>query len=458
MSRENPSRRPADVAAAPAEDGSRQAGGTVARIYRNLGKLVGGKAGAGLIGLLYLVIAVRVLGPREYGVLILVHTFAMTVGGIVEFPGWHAVVRYGALAVDGGDDGRLLRLLRFATLVEGVGGLCAVATAAVLGPLIGPRLGWSTTAVAFAVPYSLAVLASVRATPAGLLQLGGRFDLLGLHVLVSPTIRLAGAAGIAVFGGGLRAFLVVWLVAALVEWASMWAMGIVVARRRLPGRRLIGSAAGARRENESIWRFMLGANADATFSDLAPRLAPLAVGWMLGPSSAALFAVAQRVANVIAQPAQLLGQAAYAELAHLVAGGGRGRGRAIRDTLLRSTGVALAVAVPALVVIGLAARPIARLIGGRAFDDAGGIMLLLAVSRLVLLAGPPASAALVALGRSGLSAAVNIGTALGTLPLLLVLLPSIGLAGAGLQAILQAVAAAALLGWCVLRESRRLDA
>ena len=429
--------------------------GIVGRIYRNLGKLVGGKAGAGLIGLLYLMVAVRVLGPRDYGVLILVHTFAMTVGGIVEFPGWHAVVRYGAQAIGARDDGRLLRLLRFATLVEGLAGLCAVAAAALLAPWFGPRLGWSPTAQAFALPYSLAVLASVRATPAGFLQLCGRFDLLGIHVLVSPSIRLAGAVAIALRGGGLQAFLVVWLSAALAEWASMWAFGILVLRRRLPGARLRGRLNGATAENDEIWRFMIGANADATFSDLAPRLAPLAVGWVMGPTSAALFAVAQRVANVIAQPAQLLGQAAYAELAHLIAGGGDGR--AIRHTLVRSTAVALALSAPALLVIGVAAHPIARLIGGRAFSGAAGIMLLLAASRLILLVGPPASAALVALGRSGLSATINIGTALATLPLLPPLMMALGLSGAGWQAVCQAAAAATLLGWYVFRESARLD-
>ncbi|MET0376673.1 MAG: lipopolysaccharide biosynthesis protein, partial [Rhizorhabdus sp.] len=95
--------------------------GTVGRIYANLGRLLGGKAAAGIVSLVYMVIAARALGPRDYGVLVLVHGFAMTVGGIVEFPGWHAIVRYGAEARAAGDAPRLARLLRFAALVEGAG-------------------------------------------------------------------------------------------------------------------------------------------------------------------------------------------------------------------------------------------------------------------------------------------------------------------------------------------------
>ncbi|MDB5689788.1 MAG: rane protein [Sphingomonas bacterium] len=430
--------------------GSRPSGGTARRIYFNFGKLIGGKAGAGLVSLLYLVVAVRVLGPHDYGVLILVHTFAMTVGGIVEFPGWHAVVRYGAQAIESADEHRLARLLRFAALVEGAGGLCAIVTAMVLGPLIGDRLGWSPTALAFALPYSFAVLASIRATPAGYLQLCGRFDLLSAHVLISPLVRLFGAGGIALFGGGLHAFLVVWLAAALIEWASMWLIGILELRRQHPQARMIGSTRGVRSENDGIWRFMIGANTDATFGDLAPRIAPLAVGWVMGPTAAALYAVAQRATVVISQPAQLLGQAAYAELAHLAAGGGGAS--AIRRALFQSIAVAVAISIPVLVIIGVAAHPLARLIGGAAFEQAGNVMLLLAVARAILLVGPPASAALIALGRPGLSASVNLGTSLGLLPLLPPMMLLWGLNGAGGHALLQAAVAAALLAWYASRD------
>lgn len=426
---------------------------TVKRIYANLGRLIGGKAAAGIISVLYMLVAVRTLGPRDYGVLILVHTFAVTVGVIVEFPGWHAVVRYGTQAVQEGDDARLIRLLRFAALVEGIGGLCSVAAFALLAPWIGPRLGWSPDAMAFALPYSLAVLATIRATPAGYLQLVGRYDLIGLHNMVSPALRLAGAGIVALSGGGLHGFLVVWLIAALAEWASMWIFGLLVVRRRLPGARLIGSPRGAVPENQGIWRFMIAANADLTFGDLAPRIAPLAVGWVLGPVAAGLYSVAQRATVIISQPAQLLGQAAYAELARLA--GGEAPGAAVRSALVRMTGIALAGSIPALALIALFADRLAILIGGPQFAAAGTVMLWLAASRAVLLIGPPATAALVALGRPALSVAANLICAVGLLPLLPPLMNIYGLRGAGLHAVLQASAAAALLGWFVWRESGR---
>lgn len=423
----------------------------VRRIYDNLARLLGGKAAAAVVGLAYMAVAARALGPRDYGVLILVHGFAMTVGSLIGFPGWHAVVRFGAQAVAAGDAPRLVRLLRFTGLVEGVGAIVAIATAAILAPLIGPRLGWSPVAISFALPYSFAVLTSMRATPAGYLQLAGRFDLLGVHNLVPPLVRLAGALVALALGAGLRGFLIAWLVAAIAEWAAMWLFGIFVARQRLGGHRLFGSPRGTIADNPGIWRFMLAANADITFGELATRISPLVVGWVLGPAAAGLYSIAQRATVVIAQPAAILGRASYAELARLVARGGTGA--EMRHALGRSVGIALAAALPVLALIALFGREVAVALGGGAFAGAAPVMIWLAAGQLILVLGPPASAALVALGRPSLSVAANMISGLGLLPLLPLLMHRFGLLGAGLQALLQAATAAGLLGWFFWRES-----
>ena len=427
----------------------------VRRIYANLARLIGGKAGAGVISLGYMIIAARELGPADYGVLMLVHTFAMTVGGIVEFPGWHAIVRYGAEALEAKDHDRLGRLLRFAGTVELAGGVAAVATAALLGPLLGARLGWSPVAIGFALPYSFAVLASIRATPAGYLQLVGRFDLLAMHTLAAPVVRLVGAGIAAAMGVGLHGYLVAWLVAALVEWASLWAIGLWVARRELGKLPLAGSMRGVTSENGGIWRFMIGANADVTFGELAARIPPLLIGATLGSVATGLYSLAQRVTVVLAAPAQVLGQAAYAELARLVAAGGHGA--PLRAALYQSLRIALIAAAPVVIVLLLFGRQVAVLIGGPAYAGAAGLLVWLTLARTILLAGPPTSAALIALGRPSLSVVANLGSAFATLPLLFVLLREFGIAGAGWQAVVQAALAAGLLLFFVGRESRRRE-
>lgn len=425
--------------------------GIVRRIYGNLGRLLSGKAAAGIISLIYMIVAARALGPTDYGVLILVHGFALTVGGIIEFQGWHAVVRYGASALSRNDRPALARLLRFIGTVEMTAGIAAVLAAAILAPIMGPGLGWSATALAFAIPYSLAVLASVRSTAAGYLQLMGRFDLLGIHNAISPTVRLVGALIAWAAGFGLQAFLITWLVAALVEWLTMWLMAIHVARKALAGTSLRGGLHGVLAQNPGIWRFMITANADVTLGELAGRVAPLVIGWILGPTAVGLYAIAQRATVVISQPAQILGFAAYAELARLVAAGGHGA--RLRRAVLHSIAIAAAAALPVLIILLVFGREIAVLIGGSAYAGAAAVMFWLACARAILLVAPPASAALVALGRPGKSVTANLVANLGLLPLLPLMLQQFGLIGAGWHAMLQAGATAALLLWFALHKN-----
>lgn len=428
----------------------------VGRIFRALGLVLGGKAAAGVISLGYMVIAARALGPSEYGMLILMHAYVTMMCGLVEFPVSQAIVRYGAHALDSGDPGRLAKLLRFTAIVEGIGGACAILVIALLSSVVGPGLGWSETAQSFAVFYSFAALGSLRSAPAGYLQLMRRFDLLGLHNAVAPLVRLVGAAIVALTGYGLKGFLIAWLIAAVAEWAVLWLLGLVLARRQLlPGFHR-GEVTGVTAENPNIWSFMVAANADTTLGGLAGRLAPLIVGWVLGPAAAGLYAVGQRATVIVAQPAQLLGMSTYAEFARLVASGAAGP--AIRHTLARVIGIAMLAALPVMFLIILFAKQLVTVLVGTRFIGATEVMIWLVVARVIFLTAPPSSAALLSMGFPGRSVIANLSTSLGLLPLLPIMMHGFGVAGAGMQAVIQAIIGSALLLFFVWRSSMRVTA
>ncbi len=442
---------PAPPAARPAASSAAQRS-PVARIFLNVGQLVTGKAAAGLISLVYLVIVTRALGARGYGVLVLINAFALLMGSVVAFSGFHGVVRYGALAIERGDRAGLARVIRFMAVVELAFGALAVALAALLVPLVGPRLGWSGRAIEMAVPYSLAVLGTVRATPQGVLQLAGRFDLVGLHQTVSPVTRMIGTLIVWTMGGGLIGYIGVWLASALAEGAAMWLMALPSWRRLLEGEALLGAWRGAARENGGLARFILVTNFDITLRELAPQLVPLTIGWMMGPAAAGLFALAQRATNVLQQPAVLLASGSYAVLADLAA---RGGGQPLRRAVWRSAGL---TSIGSLLILGALALLGGRLlvwIGGGSFTGGTGLMLLVAIGRALALAATPLAAGLTALGRPERSVAAALVANILLYPLLPVLLLWLDVAGAGWHAIVQNVAAASMLALFFARAEAR---
>lgn len=87
-------------------------------MLRNFGKLLSGKALAGILSLCTLMMITRSLGATGYGVLTLISGYTVLVGDLIALSGFHAVVRYGSEARAQGDHGRLVRLLRFAAGLE----------------------------------------------------------------------------------------------------------------------------------------------------------------------------------------------------------------------------------------------------------------------------------------------------------------------------------------------------
>lgn len=439
-------RRPADRpdAQSPPKTGVRL-------VLANLGHLLGGKAAAGVMSLVYLVLVTHRLGAADYGVLVLVNAYAVLIGSLLAFSGFHGVVRYGGIALEGGDAASFARIVRFMAVVEVGCGVVAILIAAIVAPLVGPRLGWSADTIRIATIYSLAVIATVRATPQGLLQIAGRFDLIGMHQAVSPLIRLVGALGVWAAGGGLIGFLTVWLIAAVAEGLAMWGFGLIAWRQLAQGERLRGPWRGAAHQTEGFTRFILITNVDITVRELAPNLAPLTVGWLLGPAAAGLLALTQRATALLAQPTVLLSQASYAVLAGQVA---RGELPALRHTVWRSAGLALAVAVPIMVVLALLGDRLLIAFGGSSFRGGTMLLVLVAAARTAGLASAPLAAGLTALGLPERSMSVGLVTGLALYPLLPVLLWVAGTDGAGWHALLQNGIAILALAVMFLRDAR----
>jgi O-antigen/teichoic acid export membrane protein len=219
----------------------------------------------------------------------------------------------------------------------------------------------------------------------------------------------------------------------------MWLLGLWALRRMRIEGRLLGPVDGVLVENAGLLPFIATTNLDLTLRDLAPRIAPLTVGWLLGPAAAGILALVQRASSVLQQPAVLLGQASYAVLARLIAAGDVAT---LRRTVWRGAAAAVAGGVPFVIVFAIGGDAFLRLIGGRSFSGGELLLMLVAAGRSLMLVTPPLSAALTAMGRPSRSIMVNLAINLGLFPLLPPLLLIFGVNGAGWHALIQAVVAA----------------
>ena len=95
-----------------------------------------------MVGIAYLAIAARTLGPEGFGKFVLVLTYGQMIANFVQFQSWKGVIRYGALHVAAERTDRLERLFGFTATLD-FGSALAGALLAIVGvPLIGHLFDW----------------------------------------------------------------------------------------------------------------------------------------------------------------------------------------------------------------------------------------------------------------------------------------------------------------------------
>lgn len=415
-----------------------KASSPVGRIFKNAGALVSAKGVAGLMSLAYLAIAARALGPDGMGALVLAHAYAMTIAGIARFQSWQAVIRFGVPMIAAGDKDAFRALARFTVRIDAASAVIGVALALIAAPFAARAFGWSENVLALVRVYAFAVPFLMAATPTGVLRLFDRFKMLGAQMTVMPGVRLAGSIVAFALGGGVEAFLLIWIVSAFAYGGSLWYLGWreLAAHDLTP--RLFGK--GARRRDPAWLPFMVKTNAASTLDLMNESVPVLLVGAIAGGAAAGFFQLGQNVTNLLAHPTNMLNHATFPELARVDTENGRG---ATLRVALKSAALATAAALPLIALFVLFREQIAVIVGGGAFRPAAGVIAGMALYQIIRIPTVVFDSAAVARGKAGYALAAQ---ALGAAALaggMIYLLPPMGVIAA---AVALALGRAAMLG------------
>jgi len=438
------------AAAPPAAPPSRDP--ALVRVFQNAGKLLGGKLAGGLIGIVYLSLAAHALGASGFGVLVLINFYALLIGNFCVLQSWHTLLHYSGGTLMTESPTEFQRLFAFVARIEIISGIAAMLLAAAGSRWAGSYFGWPDSLAGLAGLYSLAIISNTQTTPAGVLNLYGRFDLLSLQQTLSPIVRLIGAVLAWFLHAGIEGFLLAWVVGAICDGLGQWLLGLRELHRRGFRHPLGHSTAGVTRRHPGIWRFLLANNLDIGLTDAGNRITPLAVGAILNPAAVGLYHLAMRIGMILQQPVLVLERTVYPELAALAA---RDEQFALRRLALQTGLIAAAAGLGVFLVFVLFGKPILRFVGGEGFDAAYALLLMIAFARTIHLIGFPFGSALVALGRPNLSLRINLAVTLSMFPVLIILLRGVDISGAGLHAIAYACLTVGALFLALRSQSQR---
>ncbi len=302
------------------------------------------------------VLATRLLGRSDFGLVALVMAYASTVNGVFSFRMSELVVRYGGEYLEKGENEKAGALIKAAALSEAaVSVLAFIAVAATAG--LATSLFTKTPGTEWMIIlYSVGLLTNFNTeTSTGILQITDKVRLRGTVNLIQSilSVSIVGAAFLAhsVTGSLPVNGLLIVLVAYLVG-KSMLGLGLFAAAQ-VQLRRVLGSGWGKASlrvlpSARELFRFAFSSNLSATAILIFRESEVLWVGFFLDKDAAALYKNAYTLVSFLSVPADPLILAVYPELNRLIVQKAWGK---LRSFLRRVT--TLSLAYNALLAAGL---------------------------------------------------------------------------------------------------------
>lgn len=423
------------------------------KVMKNAALLVGGRSLNAPLSLAYLALSARALGAHDFGVVVLVNAFALTLGSVVKFDSWQAVLHYGAKPLAEGRREDFHRILRFSLVLDLLSAVAGVALGLLGAAFLGRFMGWPPEARGPGMLYATSTIFMVAATPTGILRMFGRFDLLALQSAVSSLVRVIATAAVFLLHGGIVWVLAAWYAGAVAAFAAL--AGVALAELARRGHRDAWRVRGPLSAGfPGLWRFVWATNLSSSLDQVFTQAGSLAVGGLLGPAEAGFFRIARQAATAIAKPAQLVVFALYPELARLKAAGEFGR----LQRLARQVGLAGGAAATALVLLALVAgRPLLMLLGAD-FGQGYPVLIWLVAAAGIGIWGLPLEPLLISTGRAGTAVKVRVAVSVLFLIALIPMTRAFGLAGAGAASVGAALLMLVGLLISVISWSRSVDA
>lgn len=401
----------------------------IQRLIRNAGYLLSGNLTAAGLGLVALALMARALGPEHLGLLALIETYARLVDRLIRLEPWQALIKYGADALEGGRPDDFRSLLKFGVLVDAAGAVGAAAVAIAFVMAAGPWLGWSEQALQMAAVYSASLVFNLAATPIAVLRLFDRFGTFAVLEAATAAARVVLFAVAFLAGAGLWTFMLLVIALSIAYNLAL----VLIAWRELQRQGHTGllhaSLAGVRTRFPGIWNFICSCKATVLVRRSTGDLDVLLIGAVLDVGAVGLYHVAKRFGDATLKVGVPIQQVIFPDVARLWA---RREIQRLRRTVVQIDLITGGLAAGVLAAIALNVDLVLALTVGRAYADAGVLVILQLIATTTALFGTAVRPALLSMGLQVLLLKIEIVATLGFYITILAALPLLGVIGASI--------------------------
>jgi O-antigen/teichoic acid export membrane protein len=285
------------------------------RVLGNFWILIRGRGAAAIMAFGATALMARALGPAEFGLVVLMHTYAMLIRALLDFGTGDAIVRFGVPAQDASDNLTLGKLIKVCRRIDKQASIAAALLALIAAPFAGPAIGMDTKHVLLLMAYSTILLTPGVGSASGLLRLNNRFDIGGRQMTIAPTLRFLGVLIAWALGAPIEIFVAIWGTAYVAENVYLLWQAKHKYRKQINQSLVDSSLKSASLKDFHGLRHFLWVTYWQSNIDLLPKhFTTLLVGHLLGPAEAGLLRLAREIASALSRPALLIRQVVFTDL------------------------------------------------------------------------------------------------------------------------------------------------
>lgn len=405
----------------------------IRRVAKNTGYLFSAHGISAALSMLQGILAARLLGVADFGVLGAIITFTSSVNKLASFRMSELVIKYVGHYTEHKDTQRAAAIFKAAALTEMAASGLAFALIWLLAPVGAKYFAKDLTTVDLFMVYGLIVIANLIAeSSTGLLQIFDRFRRMAFLDVAQSLFTLVIITITYFSHGGLYEILLAYLGGKVIGASGMTIAALVEASRRWGSGWWRAPLSLLRPQWRELAHFAVSTNISASLSLINKDSELLWVSFFRSNTETGYYKLALSLVNLVQMPITPLPQVTYPELSRQAAHKNWGGVRdALRQGSLLAGGYSLA-AMLGLAIIGI---PLIRFIYGPEYLPAYPALLILMAGFLVANTFYWRRVALLALGRPDFPAKLNLVLATIKVIGIILLVPRFGyLANAALLA------------------------
>ncbi|NOT64877.1 MAG: oligosaccharide flippase family protein [Methylotenera sp.] len=400
-------------------------------VLSNFWILIRGRGMAAVMAFGATALAARALGPVEFGLLILIHTYAMLIRALLDFQTMDTTVRFGVPMHDTGNTNVLARLIQACRLVDLKTSRIATILAIVIAPIVGFSMGLDTHHIILLTAYCLVLLTTGTGTAAGILRLHNRLDILGQLMTIAPTIRFLGVLTAWYLGGSLQNFVLIWMLAYAAENAYIFWHAKREYKQHIQPTLLDTSTKNATLDEfTGLRHFMWVAYWQSNLDVLPKHITTISVGYILGKAEVGLLRLARELSSILNKPAIMIRQVILLDLTR-----NWHQGNDAFDIIAyRTAMLGGALGIIFVVVSYFFGEQLLAFVLGKAYIATAPVLTLMLLAATFELAASPLRSAAYAIGLAKKVLHLYIISTVLYLLLFVILTIKLGLIGAGIAA------------------------